>query len=487
LAVAVAIALFVPVATANSGGYRYGVSDQAFYVPAIAGAVHPELFPRDRALLDPQMRRWAGDELIGWLVGRTGTTLPAVFATLYLATLVALAMAGVALVRGLGGSWWTVAATLALLALRHRIAKTGANSLEGYMHPRMLAFALGVAGFAMLVRGRTGAAALWTIGAGLVHTTTAGWFALAIAAGHAWVDRERRSLWMGAGAVVTVSALLFVLSQAGPLARMDEAWLAVLEEKDYLFAADWPTYAWATNMAYPVLILAAYRSRRRRGALAPGEPALVAGLLALVVVFLISVPLTEARLALAVQAQVNRVFWLLDAVCAAYVAWWITSGVRQVAANHRRSIAVAVLVTIAVARGIYIVAIEADRSLVQVDLPDTAWTDVMRWVQTQPSDWLVLTDPDHGWKFGSSVRVAAWRDTVLESGKDTAMAMYDRDIAVRIADRRQALSTFADFTSEDVRSVGRRYGAHVLVDRGNRRFALPVLYRNAEFVVYDLR
>jgi hypothetical protein len=55
-----ALLLFAVIATANSGGYRYGVSDQAFYVPAIALDNHPDRFPRDRALLAPQLRLWPG-------------------------------------------------------------------------------------------------------------------------------------------------------------------------------------------------------------------------------------------------------------------------------------------------------------------------------------------------------------------------------------------------------------------------------------------
>ena len=144
LALALAAVLFVVLATANSGGYRYGVSDQAFYQPAIAMSVDPALFPRDRVVLLPQMRLWVGDTLIAAVARASGVALPSLFVTIYLMTLLALFVGALAMARGLGASWWTVAALLVLLTLRHRIAKTGANSLEGYMHPRMLAFAVGL-------------------------------------------------------------------------------------------------------------------------------------------------------------------------------------------------------------------------------------------------------------------------------------------------------------------------------------------------------
>src|SRR5690606_18389431 len=53
---AVAALFFLIIGTANAGGYRFGVSDQAFYVPAIELAADDTLFPRDRAVFDPQMR-----------------------------------------------------------------------------------------------------------------------------------------------------------------------------------------------------------------------------------------------------------------------------------------------------------------------------------------------------------------------------------------------------------------------------------------------
>ena len=150
-------ALFVVLATANSGGYRYGVSDQAFYVPAIAMSADPTLFPRDRPLFAPQMRLWLGDSVFGWLASATGS-IPAVFAAMYVATLIVLFAAAISFGRGLGAAWPAVAAFAALLTFRHRIAKTGANSLEGYIHPRMLAFAIGIAAFACLVTRRRTAA-----------------------------------------------------------------------------------------------------------------------------------------------------------------------------------------------------------------------------------------------------------------------------------------------------------------------------------------
>jgi hypothetical protein len=64
LLITAGFAIFAVVAIANSAGYRFGASDQAFYLPAAARVLDPSLFPRDGALLDTQARLTAGDEIL---------------------------------------------------------------------------------------------------------------------------------------------------------------------------------------------------------------------------------------------------------------------------------------------------------------------------------------------------------------------------------------------------------------------------------------
>lgn len=487
LALALAALLFVVVATANSGGYRYGVSDQAFYQPAIAMSVDPTLFPRDRVVLFPQMRLWIGDTLIANVARVTGASLPSLFIATYLLTLCVLFASAVAVARSLGATWWTIAAFLVLLTLRHRIAKTGANSLEGYMHPRMLAFAVGLGAFAAIARGHRAWAVVWTAASMAVHTTTGLWFGVVTAASIVWaLPRAWALTTVGTGAVAAV-ALTVVGPFAGRLTTMDPAWLAVLDDKDYLFAAGWPPYAWAVNLAYIAVIVFAYRHRRAMGIATRGEGLLVAGLLALVAVFLVSVPLTELRVALAVQMQVTRVFWLLDVVAIFYLAWWLMDVVARgwPAATHAAIIAA--LVVAASARGYYVVTIAGERPLFEAGLPRTTWIDAMSWLGTQPAAWHVLADPQHVWKYGPSVRMAAARDTLLEVNKDAALAIYDRGVALRVAERLHALANFDGATAAEISTLAATYDLDVFVDRADRAFPFPILYRNDDFIVYDLR
>jgi hypothetical protein len=487
LTLAGAALLFGVLATANAGGYRYAVSDQAFYGPAIALSANPSLFPRDRALLEPQMRLWTGDSLLGWLATPDGSTLPALFAALHAVSLVVLFASAVALARGFGLSSWAAGAFVALLTLRHQITRTGANTLEGYGHPRMLAFAIGLAAFAGLMARRRGLALLAAAAAAVVHTTTGLWFLAAVAIAVLW-ELPRRSAIVVASAVAAGTTLLILMSGlSARFVAMDDAWVAALGDRSYLFSGDWPLYAWLVNLSYPVAVLLLFRHRRSAGAARPGEAGLLAGLLGLVAIFLVSVPLTELRLAIAVQLQVNRVFWLLDAVTALYVAWWIVDVAGRRWPSWSPAAIAALLVVVSAARGYYVLRIETDRPLVQMHLPDTGWAAAMAWLRTQPTTWHVLADPQHGWRFGSSVRLAALRDTLFEAGKDPAVALYDRGIATRVAERAGALAAFDAFTTNDIRALGARYGLDVFVAAAEPAFDLPALYRNDGFIVYDLR
>ena len=489
LAMAGGALLFAVLATANSGGYRYGISDQAFYVPAVVRAADPEAYPRDRPLIDAQAALMWSDEILAAVSRVTGLDLPAVHFGLYLATMIALGAAAIALARALNGSWWMAATLAVLLTFRHRIARTGANSLEGYAHPRMLAFALGALALACALRARWGWTAMLVAGAAVFHTTTAIWFALLVAA-TAFFARPDWRRWMVGLGVAGVAAAAVIAVQGSGLAarfvRMDDAWLQALQDKDYLFPTGWPVYAWVLNLAYLPIIVLIHRRRRALGVDAPAERAVIAGLAVLLAFFLVSVPLTAWKLALAVQLQVTRVFWLLDLTTLAYVAWWLSDTPRR----HQLQVRAAVLTILLLfsgGRGVYLVAVAQDRDLVQMRVPHGPWLDTMEWLRTQPKGWHVVADPGHAWKYGVAVRLAAERDTLLESGKDTALAMYDRSVAMRVVERASALGDFDRLTASDARALGRRFAADVLVAERRHPIDLPVLYQNERFVVYDLR
>jgi len=476
---------FCLVAILNCGGYRYGIGDQAFYIPAVTQHLNPDLFPRDRAILHAQDRFMLYDDAIAAFVRVTGVPVPAVFFAGYLAGLALLFGAIVAIGRVMYTTWLGVAMLAALLTLRHRITQTGANSLESYFQPRMLAFALGAWAIAAYLRRRNGSALVLVTVAFAIHPTTAMWFAIMIGVALLVSDRAWR---LPVAAIVAIGAVLAAWAVIlgplrGHLARMDPLWASALAGKDYIFPSDWNASFWLVNLSYLVVAIAVYLLRRRRGVAAAREFGLLAGGGALVAVFLISWPLMRAGVALALQLQTSRVFWVLDFLAAMYLAWLFAEAPRSIAV---RRAAVAIAVMAAVGRGVFVWGAEhAGNPIARVGFPQDNWTDAMQWISNTPPDTHVLADPGHAWKYGSSVRVTGERDVYLEEVKDLALALYSRDVAVealrRIADARG----FDSFSPEELRAFAARYDLDYLVAEHN--VDLPVVYRNEQFRVYSLK
>src|SRR6185436_2814325 len=107
--------------------------------------------------------------------------------------------------------------------------------------------------------------------------------------------------------------------------------------------------------------------------------------------------LVRAKLAFPVQLQISRVFWLVDFVA-------VICLIGLVRRERTAKGLAAVLVAVALARGVYVMTIERpERSLFAVHLPASDWNDAMRWIRAQPIDVHVLADPGHVWKYGTSV------------------------------------------------------------------------------------
>ena len=108
----------------------------------------------------------------------------------------------------------------------------------------------------------------------------------------------------------------------------------------------------------------------------------------------------------------------------------------------------------------------------------------MQWIKAQPAKSHVLADPGHAWKYGTSVRVSAERDVFLEEVKDSAIAIYSRDVALRYNERLSAIGDFTQLSAERVSELADRYDLDYLVAEPD--FPLPLAYRNTRFKVYSL-
>ena len=483
---AAGLVLFVVLATLNSAGYRYGASDQAFYVPAVIRHLHPEYYPRDAPLIDSQARLTVADEAIASIARVTQASLPALFVVLYAGGLVLLALAAIALGRIYFRTQLATLTLFAGLTMRHAIAKTGTNTLEGYFHPRQLAFALGAWAVVSFLRGRDIRAALLVAAAGLVHPTTALWYAIWLAV--AFVVANRRLIAPALVAGVVCGAVAAWALSMGPLAgrmhRMDPEWLATLVSKDYLFPLEWPWTVWLINLSYPVLIVWLYEKRRRAGLVSTRETAVMVGSLSLFALFVLSLGFNAARFQLAVQLQPARVFWMLDFLATIYVVWALMEA-GHASARRARIVALSVC-ALTVTRGAYVALVAfPDRPMFAPGLTDNDWGRAMAWTrQSSPtSNW--LADPMHAIWYGTSLRVAGERDVVVEAVKDDAIGMYDREIAMRTRDRVMAIGDFKTLTPERARALSARYDVDFLVTE--EKLELPVAFASGRLTIYRLR
>jgi hypothetical protein len=242
---------------------------------------------------------------------------------------------------------------------------------------------------------------------------------------------------------------------------------------------------WVTNLVAIPIILFSWRARRRAQLTVPGETPLVAGAIALAAVFFAWLPLSGAHVAIAVQMQVTRVFWLIDFLGTVYLVWAVAEGTGA-ASGKRAAVAAAVILALSTMRGVYSGFAEfPDRPIVALDLQHRDWRDAMAWARTTDpgSGW--LADPHHAALYGSTVRAAGHRDVLIDLLKDPAIAMYDRAIATRLADRERALATLAWDTPDGARALARRYGLDYLVI--DRELNLPLAHRSGSLFIYRIR
>jgi hypothetical protein len=348
----------------------------------------------------------------------------------------------------------------------------------------MVAFALGVWAVALQLRSKGPSALLLVLVAFALHPTTAVWFAIWIAASLAVGDRRWRLPVAGLGAAGSLAGIWMVLRGPlrGHLQRMDPLWASAMSGKDYIFPSDWGPAFWLVNFGYLAVAAAIFLTRQRRGLTTQAETGLLVGAFSLPLVFLLSWPLMSADVALALQLQTSRVFWMMDLLATIYLAWWIAEGVGGIRLRHAM---VVVLAVAALARGIFVLTVEhAGDPLARVELPDDDWTDAMAWIAKTPADSHVLADPGHAWKYGTSVRVSGERDVYVEEVKDLALALYSREVALRALERIADARDFDGLSPAGLRGLARKYDLDYVVLE--KDIDLPEVYRNQRFRIYSL-
>jgi hypothetical protein len=209
----------------------------------------------------------------------------------------------------------------------------------------------------------------------------------------------------------------------------------------------------------------------------------VAGCLSLVVVFAATLPFNAARLALAIQLQPARIFWMLDFLAVVYVVWALAEG--AAASQRRARLAALAIVAVSAMRGAYIMTVEfPERRVAQVDVTADDWGRAMAWARASEAGSGWLADPGHAARYGTSVRVAAHRDVFVEAIKDGAVGMYDRAVALRTRDRVAALGDFATLSAGRARALAREFDLDYLVSE--HRLELPLAFESGALRIYRL-
>jgi hypothetical protein len=271
---------------------------------------------------------------------------------------------------------------------------------------------------------------------------------------------------------------------AGRLTLMDAEWLGALADKDYLFPLRWPVSVWLMNLGYVVAIVWIYSRRAAAGVTTAAETGLAVGCLALVAVFAVAVPLNAARVALAIQLQPARMFWMLDLLAIIYVVWAVAEG-RRDPGSRRASLAAAALVVLSLARGAYVMHVEFPERPLFGRAASGDWGRIAAWVRSTPADSSWLADPLHAALYGTSLRMAAAHDVFVEGTKDAAIGMYDRSVALRTRDRLQRVALFTQMSVDQLRGVGRDYQLDYLISEAE--MPMPLVYQSGLIRIYRLR
>jgi hypothetical protein len=80
--------------------------------------------------------------------------------------------------------------------------------------------------------------------------------------------------------------------------------------------------------------------------------------------------------------------------------------------------------------------------------------------------------------------VSGHHDVFLEETKDSAVAIYSRDVAARVVERIRALGDLSSRSPDDIQRLGEQYGITHVVTTG--QLPLTPAFANAEFRVYAL-
>ena len=339
--------LLIPILGLLVNGYRYGVSDQALYIPMIDRAVSPELFPNDYLFDEPS------GEYNFWIptmsILARFFSLEWIFFVGYVLTRFGLFWAIYHLSLNLFGSRGAAALAVLFLIIPQSIGGTHTSTQDTYFTLRSTAMPFAIAFLIPYFRGRLIPAAIICGVVFLIHPITA--IPLISLLGFRLLIEIFRQSWRlpaKAFGVFTVCILPLVIrvflidrashSDLSPFSRSDPRWLEIIKARDsYIFISVWNREAFLSLVAYTVILLTTLFFRHRRlsdthtntnSRIFPQTNFWAFGVVIVCVgLFFIGSAFVEwYPLPLIIQLQILRGFHLIINLSMIYAAWLLWEG-----------------------------------------------------------------------------------------------------------------------------------------------------------------
>ena len=245
-------------------GYYFGIEDQTLYLPAVAQALDPTLFPHDAVFFQTETRFTLFDETVAALIRVSRLSTESVVFFGYIASLLATLRACQRLARhafnDLRAEWAGLLALVILLPFP--VAGTRHGLIEWYLHPRAPAMACMLWAVVFAIEGSV--LSILLVGAAAVfHPLVALW-----GVAHVALQAKRIKLQYLVPALL-VSFMTSCAPSVSRLPRWETAyWRDGLtpEYFDIRYPINWPWFEWVGALT-PLAVLAVLAwDARRRGA-----------------------------------------------------------------------------------------------------------------------------------------------------------------------------------------------------------------------------
>lgn len=460
-------------------GYYFGMEDQTLYLPAVAQALDPALFPHDAAFFQTEARLTLFDETVAAVIRMSRLSTESVVFFAYIASLLAILRACQLIVRRAFDdrrAEWVGLLTLAVM-LPFPVAGTRLGLIEWYLHPRTPAMAFMLWAAVLAMNGN--ALSILLVGAAaMLHPLVALW-------GAAHVALQARQIKLRFLMPSTIALLVTGCASISRLPRWETAyWRDALtpEYFDIRYPINWPWFEWV-GVIVPLAVLALIAwDARRRGV---GSLAQISGRFAISgafgVVLALALTLSPSRqLPLQPMRELHMVYFI---------------GFVFVGAALDQHL----LRKFSLGRPLFFAALTIGVLIGQPRFPSTPhiewpwkqpgnpWSQAFLWASDNtPVDALFALDPFYMRRTTAdthSFRAIAHRSMMAEAVHDLAPAAMSPALGARWMRESEDLAAWQRFTISDFTHLADKYGVGWVVVSQPHLPELTCPYQNADVAV----